>query len=78
MQDCIARPVILDYNETKYYPARYSLYAFQNVSRSNWFRQQSFSINGNLQPVFAEISTFRGLAYSFNLMDFEDLLNVDA
>lgn len=47
------------------------------ASEVQWFKDQFSIFNGNFQPFFAEVQTQRGMGFSFNLMDFNDLLNVD-
>lgn len=51
---------------------KFNLYAQKNLSRVDWFQQQEFLIHDIYQPVFAEIPTFFDMAYTFNMLDFED------
>lgn len=78
-QDCyLPAPPLFQESNPLHSLAKYNWHSLQSTSRLDWFRQQTFSINGRLQPVFAEVPTFKGLAYSFNLLDASELFNVEA
>lgn len=47
----------------------------RNSSKLEWFLNQEITINGRYSPVFAEIPTERGIGFTFNLLDAEELLN---
>lgn len=76
MQSCTP-PTALDFNKSITI-VPFNSHALQSVSRLEWFQNQEFSIGDKIQPVFAEITTYYGLAYSFNLLDVEDILNLDS
>ena len=49
----------------------------KETSEIQWFQQQFSAFNGKFRPVFAEIQTQRGMGFSFNLIDDDELLNVE-
>ena len=49
----------------------------RNNSSKNWFTQQFAALNGQFLPKFAEIRTVLSMAFTFNLIDAEKLLNFD-
>jgi hypothetical protein len=51
--------------------------AIKSLTNATWFRNQKFSINGEFQPIFTTIPTRKGLAYTFNLLDADELFNFD-
>jgi hypothetical protein len=53
------------------------LKAFKKTSQAKWFEQQSASWKEKFQVKFAEVRTSRGIGFSFNLIDDEELLNFD-
>ncbi|KAL7011568.1 hypothetical protein ACKWTF_014327 [Chironomus riparius] len=58
--------------------AQFNLDALQESSRLDWFRQQTILINDKFQPVFAEVPTYTQMSYSFNLLDFDQLFNLNS
>ena len=46
-----------------------------NNSRLEWFRDQINTINGIYHPVFTTMPTFRGMGYTFNLLDADELFD---
>jgi hypothetical protein len=66
------------FGPTSYDTLTQTLSVLRNHSKLNWFRDQKFSLNGKYDPVFAEIPTHLGMAYTFNLLDADDLLNFDS
>lgn len=46
-------------------------------SEIRWFKDQFSTFNGNFQPIFSEVQTQHGMGFSFNLMDFNELLNAE-
>jgi hypothetical protein len=57
---------------------QFNEYFLKNISRLDWFQQQSFLINEKYSPVFAEVLTYMDMAYSFNLLDVDEMLNHEA
>lgn len=55
----------------------YFVDAIKANSKVKWFSDQKFSINGHFQPVFAEILTKKGAAFTFNMLDAEKLFNFE-
>lgn len=51
--------------------------AIKSSSEVLWFQDQFSSFNENFQPSFAEIRTQRGMGFSFNLIEANELLNVE-
>jgi len=47
------------------------------MSQSEWFKVQQASWNGKYSVPFAEIQTKRGMGWTFNMLDAEDLLKLD-
>lgn len=70
-------PLTLKDKNVQYSLFKYTLFALQNTSRLDWFQQQNFLLNGRFQPVFAEVLTFKGFVYSFNLLDADELFNLE-
>ena len=46
-------------------------------SQVGWFRDQLSSFNGKYQPEFAEIRTSRGMGFTFNMIDADEMFNFD-
>ena len=47
------------------------------TSQIQWFQDQIITFNGKSHPIFAEVRTERGMGFSFNLMDAEELLDFE-
>ena len=43
-----------------------------------WFQEQYFSLNGLYHPVFATMPTVRGMGYTFNVFDADELFNFES
>jgi len=43
----------------------------------SWFREQFSTFNGKYQPEFAEIRTSRGMGFTFNMIDADEMFNFD-
>ncbi|CAG9811156.1 unnamed protein product [Chironomus riparius] len=46
-------------------------------SNVGWFQDQFSSFNGKYQPDFAEIRTSRGMGFTFNMIDADEMFNFD-
>lgn len=79
-QQCLKDTRVFYENNLKFSYAviQHNLYALGEASRLDWFRNQTFTINGEYQPIFAEVPTYTQMAYSFNLIDYEELINIEA
>jgi len=49
----------------------------KGVSQTEWFKVQQASWNDKYSVPFAEIQTKRGMGWTFNMLDAEDLLKLD-
>lgn len=46
-------------------------------SQIAWFREQFSMFNRHYQPEFSEIRTLRGMGFTFNMINADELLNFD-
>ena len=55
----------------------YVIPVLRENSRVALFRDQFSSLNGKYQPGFAEIRTSRGMGFTFNMIDPDEMFNYD-
>ncbi|XP_070504562.1 uncharacterized protein [Chironomus tepperi] len=56
----------------------YIVRAAKNASQVEWFKQQFATWNNNFEAKFAEVRTARGMGFSFNLMDGDDVFHFES
>lgn len=61
------------YNYTDH--EKYIVEEIKGLSKADWFRKQKGSFETHFSAPFAETMTGRGLAFTFNIWDFGDLMN---
>lgn len=66
-----------EFGNISYDIKRFRFDILKESARLDWIQEQSFSLNGQMQPVFAQIPTHIGLGYAFNIMDADELLNLN-
>lgn len=69
--------VIHNMNFGQEIPKEYKSHIVQEMkyfSKVGWFERQNGSFGEIYSAPFAEVLTLRGFGFSFNLMDFDDLL----
>lgn len=54
---------------------RFIVEEIKSFSKVEWFRKHKGSFGKFSNAPFAEILTIRGAAFSFNLLDFDEMLN---
>lgn len=54
---------------------KYIVDEIRSFSKVDWFKENNGNFGKYFRAPFAETLTKRGVAFSFNLMDFEELLN---
>ena len=55
----------------------YIIPILKHYPKFDWFREQFSSFNGKYQPEFAEIRTSRGMGFTFNMIDADEMFNFD-
>ena len=55
----------------------YVIPALKENSQIIWFREQFSSFNDKYQPEFAEIRTSRGMGFTFNMIEADEMFNFD-